>query len=119
MGAERPQLPDWAREEREGDLAWINDHVPLFELASRIAYEGSGRGAIVADTTAQPVPGLGYPFGYLTREQLDEHGDEDTQRMVREYEPDAEFVVVLLKEEGRSSTYRVRTQDTPSSQTAE
>lgn len=118
MNQERPQLPDWARRERESDLAWINQHVSLFELASRIAYEGSGRGAIVADTTAQPAPGLGHPFGYLTREQLDEHGDEDTQRMVREYDPEAEFVVVLLKEEGRSSTYRVRTQDAPPSQTA-
>lgn len=108
MGAERPQLPDWAREERESDLNSINENLPIFQLAAKVAYEGSGRGAIVADTTVKPVPGLGHPFGYLSQEQIEKHGDEDTQRMVQEYDPDEEFVIVLLKEEGRSSTYRVQ-----------
>jgi hypothetical protein len=32
--------------------------------------------------------------------------------MVREYEPDEEFVVVLLKSEDRTSTYRVHPKET-------
>jgi hypothetical protein len=95
MGAERSQIPDWAQQERESELAWINENLPIFELAAAVAYEDSGRGAIVADTTAKLRPGLGFPFGYLTQEQIDEHGDEDTQRMVREYDPEEQFVIVL------------------------
>ena len=119
MSAERPQIPDWARHQRESDFEWIGKHLALFELAATVAYEDSGRGAIVADTTAKLRPGLGFPFGYVTQKQIDEHGDEDTQRMVREYEPGKELVIVLLKKNDRSSTYRVETRGTPPPQAAE
>jgi hypothetical protein len=47
------------------------------------------------------MPGAGHPFGYFSQEQIEELGDEDTSRMVTEYEPAQEFVVVLLKREDR------------------
>jgi hypothetical protein len=53
------------------------------------------------------MPGAGHPFGYFSQEQIEELGDEDTGRMVTEYDPEQEFVVVLLKPSDRASTYRV------------
>ena len=108
MTPENKNLPEWARQEREGDLGWIRENLDVFDFAARIAYEGPGRGAIVVDTTAQPARRGGHPFGYFTQEQIEEYDDEDTERMVREYDPEREFVVVLLKPENRTSTYRVR-----------
>ena len=46
--------------------------------------------------------------GYLDQETIGQHGDEDTQRLVGEYETTEEFVSVLLKPQDRQSTYRVR-----------
>jgi hypothetical protein len=53
------------------------------------------------------MPGAGHPFGYFSQDQIEELGDEDTNRMVTEYEPAQEFVVVLLKPQDRASTYRL------------
>ena len=110
MTPERRDIPDWARQERAEDLSWIQENLDVFDFAARLAYQGSGRGAIVVDTTIEPIPGVGHPFGYFSQEQIDEYDDEDTTRMVGEYDPEQEFVLVLLKEEGRTSTYRVRPQ---------
>lgn len=108
MSAENKKIPDWAQQERQQDMDWIRENAGLFQLAAAIAYEDSGRGAIVVDTTTQPVPGIGHPFGYFDQETVGEDFDEDTKRMVQNYEPTEENVIVLLKQERRSSTYRIK-----------
>lgn len=108
MGAERREHPDWANREREGDLNWISENLDVFQIAARLAYEGSGRGALVVDTTLQPSPELGHPFAYFSEEQIEEYNDEDITRLVRGYDPEQEFVVVLIKSADRTSTYRVK-----------
>jgi hypothetical protein len=107
MTPENPDIPDWARRERQADLGWIAENLDVFSAIASVAFENSGRGAIVVDTTSQAMPGAGHPFGYFSQEQIEELGDEDTSRMVTEYEPAQEFVVVLLKPKDRASTYRV------------
>jgi hypothetical protein len=49
----------------------------------------------------------GHPFGYLPQEIVEQHGDEDTLRMVREYDPAWEMVTVFLKTHDRTSSYRL------------
>jgi hypothetical protein len=66
-------------------------------------------GGIIVDTTQQPLEGLGHPFGYFPQAFVEERDEEDVKRMVREYDPDREFVVVLIKPGERLSTYRVQT----------
>lgn len=100
------QFPEWAEQERAGDLAWIGENVHIFWPAARIGYKTVGRGAIVVDTTSRPT-GEGHPFGYLDQAAIDHQGDEDTQRLVREYDPSWEFVTSLLKTEDRVSSYRL------------
>lgn len=46
---------------------------------------------------------------YLPRVIVEHTDDTDTLRMVKEYNPESEFVVLLLKPKGKSSTYRVQT----------
>ncbi len=60
------------------------------------------------DTTQQPDPNAGHPMYYLPRELAEQTGDEDVARMLNEYAPEREFVVLLLKPEERTSTYRVQ-----------
>jgi len=107
MTPENPDIPAWARRERQADLGWIAENLDVFSAIASVAFENSGRGAIVVDTTSQAMPGAGHPFGYFSQEQIEELGDEDTSHMVTEYEPTQEFVVVLLKREDHVSTYRV------------
>ena len=101
-------IPDWARRERGHDMEWIGENFDIFWSAATFAFEKHGRGAISVDTTSQPVPGMGHPLAYVPQEVVDRRDEEDTKRMVREYDPTQEFVVVLLKPERRTSTYRVQ-----------
>jgi hypothetical protein len=107
MTPENPNIPAWARQERQGDLGWIAENLDAFSAIASLAFEEEGRGAIVVDVTSQPVPGAGHPFAYFPQEQIEEQDDEDIRRMVAEYDPTQEFVVVLLKSGDRTSTYRV------------
>jgi hypothetical protein len=111
MGPEHKdhEIPDWAKEEREQDIAWIKENMLILSTAASTAFKGGGRGAIVVDTTVQPVEGMGHPFDYYLQETVEETDDEDTKRMVTEYDPNREFVVVLLKPGERVSSYRVKT----------
>ena len=98
--------PEWAEQERASDLAWIRQNLHVFWPAARVGYETAGRGAIVVDTTSRPT-GAGNPFGYFDQAAIEQKWDEDTQRMVREYDPTWEFVASLLKSGERMSSYRV------------
>jgi hypothetical protein len=106
MIPENPKIPDWAQQERQADLNWVAQNLDVFWTAATVAFEDVGRGAIVVDTTSEPIPGAGNPFAYFSQERIEERGNEDTQRMVGEYDPTQELVLVLLKS-GRISTYRV------------
>jgi hypothetical protein len=99
-------LPEWAQEERAGDLAWVRENLHIFWPAAQTSYQTVGRGAIVVDTTSRPT-NQGHPFGYFDQQAIEQGEDEDTQRLVREYDPSWEFVAVLLKTHNRLSSYRV------------
>jgi hypothetical protein len=91
-------------------LTWLKENLHVFWPLAQRGYQEVGSGAIVVDTTVTVghPGGKGHPMGYLDRESIVQQGDEDTQQLIEEYEPGAEFVSVLLKPQERQSTYRVR-----------
>jgi hypothetical protein len=107
MTPEKRDIPTWAQRERQADLDWINENLEVFCTAAKLAHGDEGRGAIVVDTTSQPIPGAGNPFAYFPQQLVKQHTDQDTQRMVADYDPAWELVLVLLKSDNRTSTYRV------------
>ena len=80
----------------------------IFCPAAAKGFEESGRGAIVSDTTTlvKHEGGESNPFAYLPASEIEQQEWNDVIRMVKAYEPDWEFVCVLLKQ-GRESAYRV------------
>jgi hypothetical protein len=61
----------------------------------------------MVDTRVRPC-GNGHPFTYFTQAEVNATQDHEAQRLVREYDPDTEMVIVLLKQRGRVSVYRCR-----------
>jgi hypothetical protein len=108
MGAENKDIPTWALLERQRDFEWIDENIDGIWQLAQSTFTERGRGAVVVDITSLPMPGAGHPFGYLLQEQLEQDGDEDTLRMLSEYDPSRELVLLLLKPEDRTSTYRIR-----------
>ena len=105
-------IPEWALRERRADMAWILENMHFFWP---VACEGcvvEGRGAIVVDTTSRPTS-QGNPFGYLRQEIFENGDDDDIKRMLRAYDPQQEFVVLLLKTDNRTSEYRVWVRPNP------
>lgn len=107
MTKETRRIPDWAIKERSGDLAWIRENLHGFWASATAAFAGHGRGLIVVDTRIQ-IEGAGHPFGYIVQEDVEQHDDEDAKRLVRQYRPERELVIMLLKGKGKTSTYRVQ-----------
>jgi hypothetical protein len=107
MTTGRRSIPVWAKRERTADMLWIAENMHVLWPAAQEQQKEKGRGAIVVDTTTQPAAGGGNPFAYLNGEELEKLGDEDARRMIAEYDPVKEIVIVLMKARGRSSAYRL------------
>lgn len=59
-------------------------------------YASQGRGALVVDLTIHL--GASNPFLYFSKEEIEQHADPDDLRLVNQYNPQSEFVIILLKE---------------------
>lgn len=100
-------LPEWARDDRSKDLAFLNENRLVLWSAAQNGFRAFGRGALVIDGVSRR-PGQGHPFFYLPQEGIATIGDPDALRMVAAYVPESEFVSVIVKPYGRVSTYRIR-----------
>ena len=105
----RRRIPEWAEKERLSDLAWIAQNMPEFWSAAQGGFKKFGRGAVAVDTTAQPEPNQGNPMFYFPQAVIPEMPfcGADEIRMVAAYDPSWQFVAILIKQEGRVSSYRV------------
>ena len=102
---DRRHSASWTERERASDLAWISDNLRVSWPMAQQRHKERGRGGIVVDTTQRPT-GEGHTFGYSPQAKVEQTGDEDTKRIVCVYDPSGQMVTVLLKIDGRTSTYR-------------
>lgn len=101
-------IPDWAKEERTRDLAWIGENIHVFFPAAQQGFAEVGRGALIADTTTLVVHerGQSHPFAYVPSAEIQKHPWQDAVRILDAYDPSWEFVTILLKG-NRDSVYRI------------
>jgi hypothetical protein len=91
---------------RELELDWIGQNAPLFSTKA-IGYFGLvGRGAIIVDAATKPLS-EGPLFTYFTKEQMDHIADAEIYAMVNDYDPEEEFVVLLLLPRNQIRAYRI------------
>lgn len=76
-------------------MEWVEENRSLFWLVATVAWEQTGPGAIIVDLS-KPSNDGGYLFRYMTQGEI-ELRDNHLDRLLREYNPHREFVVVLLK----------------------
>jgi hypothetical protein len=105
-GERKSSIPAWGEQERRQDMAWLNRNLHLFWPMAQSGYEEVGRGALVSDFAGELKNGI-YPVVYCPQELIVALGDQDAIRMVAQYEPEWQFVAMLLKSEKRVSTYRI------------
>ena len=95
--------------EGKRDLAWIEENLPLFWQTAVQGARLMGRGAIMVDVEGRPM-GSKNLFTYFSLEELARFEDAEMQRLVRQYRPDDEFVLILLKPEARTRSYQIQPQ---------
>ena len=104
--SERNPIPRWADRERSDDLLWIAENIHVFWPLAQAAFASAGIGALFIELTIRY--GTGHPILYVPKEDVAQLDDPDIMRMLNQYNPLQEMVVVLLKEQQRTSTYRVQ-----------
>ena len=107
MTAEHNPIPEWAQAEREHELTWIRQNLDVFWFSASTAARQLGRGAIFVDALAKPL-GQQNLFTFFTLEEVTAYENEDINRLIENYDPEKELVIVLLKKEGHMSSYRVQ-----------
>jgi hypothetical protein len=95
MGGQQERKEFHSLREHRKDLEWVEENRSLFWLVATVAWEQTGPGAIIVDLSKSSNDG-GYLFRYMTQGEI-ELRDNHLDRLLREYNPHREFVVVLLK----------------------
>ena len=95
MGGQQERKEFHSLREHHKDLEWVEENRSLFWLVATVAWEQTGPGAIIVDLS-KPSNDGGYLFRYMTQGEI-ELRDNHLDRLLREYNPHREFVVVLLK----------------------
>ena len=94
-----------ATQEFDHDVAWIKKNRKACELTASKGYAKVGRGALVVNAATQSIPDGAYPFRYISQRQVKKTLGDDAKSVVKEYDPDDQFVLVLSKPRKRAVAY--------------
>ena len=92
--------------QRQLELDWIDQNTPLFSAKASGYFGLVGRGAIIVDAATKPLS-EGPLFTYFSKEQMEHIADDDINAMVDDYDPEEEFVVLLLLPKNQTRAYRI------------
>ena len=107
MAPENQAFLDW---EQQLDFEWLVENLDIFRSVAVEATARHGRGAVAVDLVRPPVDG-GNLCIYWPQNHIDAYAGEAVCGLVREYDPEAEVVVMLLKPGDRISAYRLRVRE--------
>lgn len=92
--------------QRQLELDWIDQNTPLFYAKASGYFNLVGRGAIIVDAVANRL-GDGAFFTYFPKEQMEHIADEEVSKLVDKYDPEKEFIVLLLLPQNQTRAYRI------------
>jgi hypothetical protein len=95
-----------AEAQRDLELAWIDRNTSIFSAKASGYFGLVGRGAIIVDSAPKPLS-EGPLFTYFSKEQLEHIADADINEMVDGYNPEQEFIVLLLLSQNQTRAYRI------------
>ena len=107
MAPENQACLDW---EQQLDFEWLAENLDIFRSVVVEATARHGRGAVAVDLIRPPVNG-GNLCVYWPQKHIDACAGEAVRALVREYEPESEVVVMILKPGDRISAYRLRVRE--------
>lgn len=85
--------------EKTKELAWLKKHLSAFWVTAYEGYREQGRGAVVIDTTTEPL-GEDTPFYYAPQARFEAQEDEVSlglAKLISEYGPESQFVAVFIR----------------------
>jgi hypothetical protein len=91
---------------RELELDWIGQNMALFSAKAAGYFGLVGRGAIIVDAAAKPLS-EGPLFTYFSKEQMEHIENGEIVAMVDGYDPQEEFLVLLLLPQNQTRAYRI------------
>jgi len=101
-----------SHENRDSHLKFIEGNWSIIAAFALDRYRQEGRGCIVvdsreSDSTPTICSNLGESIGYYLNISSIDKNDIDTIRMVNNYTPEKEAVIVILRKDGGTSSYRM------------
>lgn len=85
--------------EKARELAWLREHLAAFWVTAYEGHREKGRGAIVIDTTTEPL-GEDTPFYYIPQARFEAQEDEVSlglAKLITEYGPENQFVAAFIR----------------------
>jgi hypothetical protein len=110
MAVEKIELTDWTSKEYEVDRVWIDENLTVLQPFAISEFDEIGPGAIFVNTTEYDEDESRHPCYYMPQAIIEELENEETKRIVREYDPHQEFVIILVKAGERECTHQINFQ---------
>jgi hypothetical protein len=85
-------------------MNWIADNIDTLADEAAECFRTQGHGALAIKRWDPDNPDL--PMFYMAAARMPE-GDQRSQRIVRDYDPEAEMVIMLVKPDDAISIYRI------------
>lgn len=99
-------LTDWGELEQQADLGWIDQNLTTLASFAMTEHEEQGNGLIMVNTAERSAE-HGHFYSFLPQAIIEEFESDDPKALVRDYDPQTQIVVMLVKSNAYISSYLV------------
>lgn len=97
--------PDGKNADDAHERQWLEKNLPIFWSVATSGFRDEGRGAVIVDVLTETA--CGNPFSYVPQATLNPDEHNSIADLIQTYDPNHEFVIVLLKDEEHTTAYQV------------